>query len=112
MPSGTNERTIVYVVDDDASMRGALESLFEAVELDTKTLATARDFLTTSLADKPGTHRHSVARHKRARFSGSPSAGGDSATGCHNNRVPMSVRGMKRGAIGVPFQAISRSGYA
>jgi FixJ family two-component response regulator len=53
MPSGTNERTIVYVVDDDASMRSALE-LFEAVGLDTKIVATARDFLTASLADKPG----------------------------------------------------------
>jgi FixJ family two-component response regulator len=54
MPSQTNERAIVYVVDDDASMRGTLEGLFESVGLDTKTYATARDFLTTSLVDKPG----------------------------------------------------------
>jgi FixJ family two-component response regulator len=45
MPSQTNERAIVHVVDDDASMRGALEGLFDSVGLDTQTYATAREFL-------------------------------------------------------------------
>jgi FixJ family two-component response regulator len=44
----------VQVVDDDASMRGALESLFDSVGLGTQAYAAARDFLSTSLADKPG----------------------------------------------------------
>jgi FixJ family two-component response regulator len=52
--SQINEKAIVHVVDDDASMRGALEGLFDSVGLDAHTYATARDFLAASLADKPG----------------------------------------------------------
>ena len=54
MPLQTSDRPIVHVVDDDASMRGALESLFDSVGFGTQTYGTARDFLTTSLSDKPG----------------------------------------------------------
>ena len=54
MPLQTGERELVHVVDDDASLRGALESLFDSVGLETRTYATARDFLATSLADRPG----------------------------------------------------------
>jgi len=54
MPSQTNDRAIVHVVDDDASMRGALEGLFDSVGLDTQTYAAAREFLATSIADRPG----------------------------------------------------------
>jgi FixJ family two-component response regulator len=54
MPSLTNERAIVHVVDDDASMRDALDGLFDSVGLDAKTYATAHDFLAASLADRPG----------------------------------------------------------
>jgi FixJ family two-component response regulator len=50
----TNERAVVHVVDDDASMRGALEALFDSVGLVTRTYAAARDFLATSAADQPG----------------------------------------------------------
>ena len=51
MPS---ERPVVHVVDDDPSMRGALEGLFDSVGLDTRSYAAARDFLAAGLADKPG----------------------------------------------------------
>ena len=54
MPSQTNERPIVHVVDDDASMRGALEGLFDSVGLETQTYAAAREFLATSISDRPG----------------------------------------------------------
>src|SRR5882757_4695678 len=54
MPFQTSNRAVVHVVDDDASLRGALESLFGSVGLDTRTYGTARDFLDASLADKPG----------------------------------------------------------
>src|SRR6202453_444714 len=54
MPLQTNDRAVVHVVDDDASMRGALESLFDSVGLGTQTYAAARDFLAASLADRPG----------------------------------------------------------
>jgi FixJ family two-component response regulator len=54
MPFETNNRAVVHVVDDDASLCGALESLFESVGLDTRTYRAARDFLDTSLEDEPG----------------------------------------------------------
>jgi FixJ family two-component response regulator len=54
MPVQTIERVIVYVVDDDASLRGALEALFDTVGLETRTYATAGDFLAAELADRPG----------------------------------------------------------
>jgi FixJ family two-component response regulator len=54
MPFETNNRAVVHVVDDDASLCGALESLFESVGLDTRTYRAARDFLDASLADEPG----------------------------------------------------------
>jgi FixJ family two-component response regulator len=54
MPVQTSQRATVHVVDDDASMRGALEGLFDTVGFDTQTYAAARDFLATSLADEPG----------------------------------------------------------
>ncbi len=54
MLSQINEKAMVHVVDDDASMRGALEGLFDSVGLDAHTYATARDFLAAGLTDKPG----------------------------------------------------------
>jgi len=45
----TSNRAVVHVVDDDASLRGALESLFGLGGLDTRTYGTARDFLDASL---------------------------------------------------------------
>jgi len=54
MPSQANEKAVVHVVDDDESMRGALEGLFESVGLDTQSYAAARDFLSAGLADRPG----------------------------------------------------------
>ena len=54
MPSQTNERATVHVVDDNASMRGALEGLFDSVGLETQTYAAAREFLATSISDRPG----------------------------------------------------------
>jgi FixJ family two-component response regulator len=54
MPSPTSERAVVHVVDDDASMREALKGLFETVGLDTRTYATAGEFLAARFVDKPG----------------------------------------------------------
>lgn len=54
MPSPASDRAIVHVVDDDESMRGALEGLFESVGLDTQGYAAAREFLSIELADRPG----------------------------------------------------------
>lgn len=54
MMPDTSDRAIIHVVDDDASMRAALESLFETIRLRTQSYATARDFLNASLPDVPG----------------------------------------------------------
>jgi FixJ family two-component response regulator len=54
MPSHSDDRAMVHVVDDDASLRGALEGLFHSVGLVTQTYAAARDFLAKSPVDQPG----------------------------------------------------------
>jgi FixJ family two-component response regulator len=53
MPAVANERPLIHVVDDDASMRTALEGLFESVGLQTRTYATAEDFLSARLSERP-----------------------------------------------------------
>jgi FixJ family two-component response regulator len=104
MPVQTIERVIVYVVDDDASLRGALEALFDTVGLETRTYATASDFLAAELADRPGCIVIDVRL---------PDMNGLDfqtrlvqmgirlpvvmITGYGN--IPMSVRAMKRGAV-------------
>jgi len=50
----SNDSAVVHVIDDDASLGAALESLFETVGLITRTYRTARDFLSASLPDNPG----------------------------------------------------------
>jgi FixJ family two-component response regulator len=54
MREATNDKALVHIVDDDASIRGALEGLFDSVGLQTQTYATAKDFLSSSLSDRPG----------------------------------------------------------
>jgi FixJ family two-component response regulator len=104
MPSRTDERAIVHVVDDDASMRGALEALFVSVGLATETYAAARDFLAKSPADQPGCI---VIDIRLPDMNGLDFQERLAATG---NRIPvvmmtghgdisMSVRAMKGGAL-------------
>jgi FixJ family two-component response regulator len=54
MPFETKNRAVVHLVDDDPSLRGALESLFDSVGLETRTYGAARDFLDAGLADELG----------------------------------------------------------
>jgi len=54
MRNATNEKPLVHVVDDDASMRDALAGLFDSVGLQTTTYATAEDFLSANVSDRPG----------------------------------------------------------
>jgi FixJ family two-component response regulator len=49
-----DQKAIVHVVDDDASMRGALQDLFHSIGLETRTYATARDFVIAPASDAPG----------------------------------------------------------
>jgi FixJ family two-component response regulator len=54
MPLQSDQKATVHVVDDDPSMREALQDLFHSMGLETRTYATARDFLATSVSDAPG----------------------------------------------------------
>ncbi|MBV9519397.1 MAG: response regulator transcription factor [Hyphomicrobiales bacterium] len=54
MPSEAKQNAIVHVVDDDASMRGALESLFDSIGFETRSYAAASEFLVAPPADQPG----------------------------------------------------------
>jgi FixJ family two-component response regulator len=54
MPVETNDGVVVYVVDDDAALRTALEGLFATVGLATRAYGTARDFLESGFTDTPG----------------------------------------------------------
>ena len=104
MPFETNNRAVVYVVDDDASLRGALEGLFESVGLDTRTYGAARDFLDASLADTPGCI---VIDIRLPDMSGLEFQAQLTELGVHlpvvmmtgYGDIPMTVRAMKRGAV-------------
>jgi FixJ family two-component response regulator len=104
MPSQTNERAIVHVVDDDASMRGALEGLFDTVGLATQTYAAAKDFLATNLADEPGCI---VIDIRLPDMNGLDFQAQLTKMGVRlpvvmmtgYGDIPMSVRAMKRGAV-------------
>jgi FixJ family two-component response regulator len=54
MRPASDQKPLVHIVDDDASMRGALEGLFDSVGLQTQTYATAKDFLSADVSDRPG----------------------------------------------------------
>jgi FixJ family two-component response regulator len=104
MPLQPSDRPIVHVVDDDASVRGALESLFDSVGLGTRTYGTARDFLTTSHADNPGCI---VIDVRLPDMNGIEFQAKLAQMGVRlpvvmitgHGDIPMSVRAMKRGAV-------------
>lgn len=48
------ERAVVFVIDDDASVRGALENLLGSVGLGVRVFATPQEFLEAARPDAPG----------------------------------------------------------
>ena len=48
-----NEPAVVFVIDDDPSMRGALEDLVGSVGLQVRAFASPQDFLQSKLPDAP-----------------------------------------------------------
>jgi FixJ family two-component response regulator len=54
MPNQRSDTAIVHVVDDDASMRMALEELFGSVGLSARTYSAASDFLRMKVVEDPG----------------------------------------------------------
>jgi FixJ family two-component response regulator len=104
MPVQQDDRAIVHVVDDDASMREALEGLFDSVGLDTRGYATAQEFLSAARADRPGCIVVDVrlpdmnGLEFQARL-GSLGVGAPVVIMTGYGDIPMSVRAMKRGAV-------------
>jgi FixJ family two-component response regulator len=104
MPFETNHRAVVHVVDDDASLRGALESLFDSVGLATQGYGAARDFLNASLADEPGCIAIDI---RLPDMSGLEFQAQLTQLGVRlpvimmtgYGDIPMTVRAMKRGAV-------------
>jgi len=99
-----NDRVVVHVVDDDASMRSALEELFDTVGLATRTYAAARDFLNSGFTDTPGCMVIDIRLPDMngLEFQAQLTEAGVRLpvvmmTGYGD--IPMSVRAMKRGAV-------------
>ncbi|QND70239.1 response regulator transcription factor [Tardiphaga robiniae] len=53
MRSAPSEKPLIYIVDDDSSMRDALASLFESIDIETETYAKAKDFLAMAAPERP-----------------------------------------------------------
>jgi FixJ family two-component response regulator len=49
-----DKRAVVFVIDDDAFMRGALDSLLRSVGLDVSVFASPEEFMRTARPDAPG----------------------------------------------------------
>jgi FixJ family two-component response regulator len=50
----TEKRPVVYIVDDDAGIREALDSLIRSVGFEVQAFASARDFLSSKLPNAIG----------------------------------------------------------
>jgi FixJ family two-component response regulator len=94
----------VHVVDDDPSMREGLQDLFRSMGIESRTYATARDFLTASVSDAPGCL---VIDIRLPDMNGLDFQVQLTQTGVRlpvvmmtgYGDIPMSVRAMKRGAV-------------
>jgi FixJ family two-component response regulator len=99
-----NEAAVVHVIDDDASVRRAIHGLLRSVGLDARTYASTREFLDNARPDGPGCLVLDVRLPgvSGLDFQGQLADWGISLpvvlmTG--HGDIPMSVRGMKAGAI-------------
>lgn len=97
-------RQIVFVIDDDASMRDAVSRLLNAVGLTVQTFASAREFLAGKLPDVPGC---AVLDVRLPGLSGLDLQREMVERGIHipvifitgHGDIPMSVQAMKAGAV-------------
>jgi len=101
---GKEERPIVFVIDDDASMRDALEDLIRSVGLDVQLFGSPQEFLQARLPDALGCL---VLDVRLPGQSGLDFQRGLAAAGIElpvvfitgHGDIPMSVRAMKAGAV-------------
>jgi FixJ family two-component response regulator len=102
--SAESEQAIVYVVEDDASLRAALDSLLRSVGFTVRTHGSARDFLDGSRLDLPGCL---VLDVRLPGINGLDLQDRLAALGIDlpvvfmtgHGDIPMTVRGMKGGAV-------------
>src|SRR4026207_1623701 len=95
---------VVFVIDDDASMRDAVSRLLNAVGLTVQTFASAREFLAGRLPDVPGC---AVLDVRLPGLSGLDLQREMVERGIHipvifitgHGDIPMSVQAMKAGAV-------------
>lgn len=98
------ERAIVFVIDDDASMRAALEDLISSIGLEVRLFASPREFLETKRPDAPGCLVLDVRLPGMSglafqqELAKSPAALPVIFLTGHGD-IPMSVRAMKAGAV-------------
>ncbi len=52
--SGTQERPLILIVDDDADVRGALRELMESVDLDAADFGSAKELMEADIPDRAG----------------------------------------------------------
>jgi FixJ family two-component response regulator len=99
-----SEEPIVYVVDDDASVREALRNLFRSVGLRVEVFGSASEFLQSRLADVAGCL---ILDIRLPRLSGLDFQVELAKAGIHipiifmtgHGDIPMTVRAMKAGAV-------------
>jgi FixJ family two-component response regulator len=103
-PTSAAEESIVYVIDDDRLMRGALSTLFRSVELGVKTFSSATEFLQHALPAVPSCL---ILDIRMPRLSGLDLQAELGRLGINMpvifitgyGDIPMSVRAMKAGAV-------------
>jgi FixJ family two-component response regulator len=104
MPQQTIEQSIVHIVDDDESLRRAVDSLCRSVGLRTRTFGSAKEFLDAKREDVAGCL---VLDVRLPGISGLDFQSQLAELGIHlpvilitgHGDIPMSVRAMKAGAV-------------
>jgi FixJ family two-component response regulator len=98
------ERAVVFVIDDDPSMRGALEDLISTVGLEVRAFATPQEFLRSKPPDAPGCLVLDVRLPGMSGLTFQTELAKEGVrlpvifiTG--HGDIPMSVRAMKAGAV-------------
>ena len=104
LASPKTEEPVVHIVDDDASLRTALDSLFRSVGLETKSYGSTAEFVDSALPNRPGCL---VLDVRLPGVSGLDFQAQLAELGIGlpvvlmtgHGDIPMSVRGMKAGAV-------------
>ena len=104
MPQQVIEKSVVHIVDDDESLRRAVDSLCRSVGLQTRTYGSAQEFLDAKREDIAGCL---VLDVRLPGISGLDFQSQLAALGIHlpvilvsgHGDIPMSVRAMKAGAV-------------